>query len=260
MPEDAVRYRHIRIERGDGVSRLVLSRPPLNVMNIEMMKEITDAMEEIGRDRDLKVMVIEAEGKAFSAGVDVSEHTEERVEEMLSVFHNIFFCLRNFQQPIIGVVDGPALGGGCELITYCDMIIASDKATFGQPEIGVGVFPPVAVVALPKLIGKRKTYELVLTGRTFDAGEALEIGLVNRVVPRERLQAEVDAFLSDLQSKSAMVLRLTKRAVFETLGLGFEEGVQVAERLYLDFLMKTEDAREGLRAFLERRKPRWKNR
>jgi cyclohexa-1,5-dienecarbonyl-CoA hydratase len=204
--------------------------------------------------------VIEAEGKAFSAGVDIADHTEENVEEMLSIFHNIFFCLRTFQQPIVGVVDGPALGGGCELITYCDMVVASARATFGQPEIKVGVFPPVAVVALPKLIGKRKTYEMVLTGKTINAQEALRIGMVNHVVPPEKLDEEVDALLTELRQQSAIVLRMSKRAIFETLGLGFEEGVQVAERLYLDFLMKTEDAKEGLQAFLERRKPNWKDR
>ncbi len=260
MPGKSKEYHHIKVKRDKGVSRLIFSRPPYNVMNIEMMEEITDALELIGRDKDLKVLVIEAEGKAFSAGVDVADHTEEKVEEMLTVFHNIFFCLRTFQQPIVGVVDGPALGGGCEIITYCDMVIASGRATFGQPEIKVGVFPPVAVVALPKLVGKRKTYEIVLTGKTIDAEEALRIGMINKVVPPEKLEEEVNAFVGELSSQSAIVLRLTKRAIFETLGLGFEEGVQVAERLYLDFLMKTEDAKEGLQAFLDRRKPVWKNR
>ena len=253
-------FRHIRIVREDGVSRLILARPPLNVMNIEMMREITTAIETIARDKALKAMVIEAEGKAFSAGVDVADHTEDKMEEMLTLFHHIFISLRTFQQPILGVVDGPALGGGCELITYCDVVFASDRATFGQPEIKVGVFPPVAVVALPKLIGKRKTFEMVLTGKTIGAEEAYRIGLINRVVPREKLGEEVDAFLSELRGLSAIVLRMTKRAIFETLGLGFEEGIQVAERLYLEYLMKTDDAREGLQAFLERRKPVWKDR
>ena len=259
MPYNSVDYHHIRVMREDGISRLIFSKPPLNVMNIEMMEEILVALEMIGGDKELKAMVIEAEGKAFSAGVDVADHTEDNIEEMLTVFHNIFFSLRTFQQPIVGVVNGPALGGGCEIITYCDMVIASDRATFGQPEVKVGVFPPVAVVALPKLIGKRKTYEMVLTGRPLDANEAHAIGMVNLVVPHDKLREEVDSFLDDLRDKSAIVLRLAKRAIFETLGLGFEEGIQVAERLYLDFLMKTEDAKEGLQAFLERRKPHWKN-
>ncbi len=259
MSNNSVDYKHIKVNQGDEVSRLIFSRPPYNVMNIEMMEEILEALEITGRNKDLKVLVIEAEGKAFSAGVDVADHTEDKVEEMLTIFHNIFFALRTFQQPIVGVVDGPALGGGCEIITYCDMVIASERATFGQPEVKVGVFPPVAVVALPKLIGKRKTYEMVLTGKTLDANEALEIGMINKVVPHDKLGEEVDSFLTDLQSQSSIVLRLAKRAVFEALGLGFEEGIQVAERLYLDFLMKTEDAKEGLQAFLERRKPHWKN-
>lgn len=260
MSDKPAGYRHIKVRWEDGVARLILARPPVNVMNIEMMLEISRALEAIGREKELRVLVIEAEGKAFSAGVDIADHTEEKVEEMLSVFHDIFISLRTFQQPIVGVVDGAALGGGCELITYCDMVIASDRAKFGQPEIQIGVFPPVAVVALPKLIGKRKTYELVLTGRTISAEEALAIGMINRVVPAERLAEEVGGFVGEISAQSAIVLRMTKRAIFETLGLGFEEGVQVTERLYLDFLMKTEDAQEGLRAFLERRKPNWKNR
>jgi len=260
LTDKPVEYSNIRVKQEDGIARLIFSRPPLNVLNIEMMDEINSALEVLGRDKDLKTLVIEAEGKAFSAGVDVADHSEEKMEEMLSTFHSIFFSLRTFQQPIVGVIDGTALGGGCEIITYCDMVIATDRATFGQPEIKVGVFPPVAVVALPKLIGKRKTYEMVLTGRSIDADEALRIGLINKVVPHEKLEETVDSFLAELQSQSAIVLRMTKRAIFETLGLGFEEGVQVAERLYLDYLMKTEDAKEGLQAFLERRKPNWKNR
>jgi cyclohexa-1,5-dienecarbonyl-CoA hydratase len=260
LPGKSDEYQHIKVKRDDGVTRLIFAKPPYNVMNIEMMEEITEALELIGRDKELKILVVEAEGKAFSAGVDVADHTEEKVEEMLTIFHNIFFCLRTFQQPIVAVVDGPALGGGCEIITYCDMVIASSRATFGQPEIKVGVFPPVAVVALPKLIGKRKTYEIVLTGKTIDAEEALKIGMINKVVPPEELAEETENFIGDLSSQSAIVLRLTKRAIFETLGMGFEEGIQVAESLYLDFLMKTEDAKEGLQAFLDRRKPNWKNR
>jgi len=260
LPDNTGEYQNIKVVREEGVTRLIFFRPPVNVMNIEMMNEILSALEMIGRDKDLKVLVIEAEGKAFSAGVDVADHTEDKMEEMLTVFHNIFLALRTFQQPILGVVDGAALGGGCEIITYCDMVIASDRAKFGQPEIQVGVFPPVAVVALPKLIGKRKTYEMVLTGKTISAEEAYEMGMINKVVPQDRLNEEVEAFLGELQAQSAIVLRMTKRAIFETLGMGFEEGIQVAESLYLDFLMKTEDAKEGLQAFLERRKPSWKNR
>ena len=255
MPDKTMKYNHIKVTQENGIAHLVFSRPPLNVFSIEMMEEINAALEMLGREKQLKVLVIASEGKAFSAGVDVADHTEEKMEEMLSTFHNIFFSLRTFQQPIVGVVDGTALGGGCEIITYCDMVIASDRATFGQPEIKVGVFPPVAVAALPKLIGKRKTYEMVLTGESIDAAEAFRIGLVNQVVPHDRLEETVDSFLEKLRDQSAIVLRMTQRAIFETLGLGFEEGVQVAERLYLDFLMQTEDAREGLQAFLERRKP-----
>jgi cyclohexa-1,5-dienecarbonyl-CoA hydratase len=155
-------FGHIRFDVSDGVARLTLNKPPVNVLNIAMMREINTALEGLDGDPAVKVLVFEAaEGsKAFSAGVDVSEHTADRVGEMIEVFHRIFRLLDGLEVPTVAVVGGAALGGGCELALFCDMVIASEKASFGQPEIQVGVFPPIAVVALPGIVGPKKALEI----------------------------------------------------------------------------------------------------
>jgi len=250
-------FKHISFEVKEGIARITLNRPPLNILNIEMMKEINKALEGLQKEK-LKLVVFAASGKAFSAGVDVAEHTAEKVKEMITVFHKIFRLLASLRCPTLAIVDGAALGGGCELATFCDFVLASKRANFGQPEIKVGVFPPIAAIIFPKLISQKKALELLLTGETIDAQEAWRLGLVNKVVPAEELDKEVDLFIQSLKEKSAAVLGLTKRAVLESLNLGFEAGLKKVEKLYLEELMGTEDAHEGLKAFLEKRAPQWK--
>jgi len=252
---------HIRFDVNDGVARLVLNKPPLNVLDIAMMREINAVLETVGNDPSVKVLVFEAaEGsKAFSAGVDVSEHTADKVEEMIEVFHRIFRLLDGLEVPTVAVVGGAALGGGCELVLFCDMVIASERASFGQPEIQVGVLPPIAVVALPGIIGPKKALEMVLIGDRIRAAEAAQLGLVNKVVPPEELPAAAGEFVGKLARLSGAVLRLTKRAVRVGSGVPFAEGLAAVEELYLGPLMDTEDAHEGLAAFLEKRAPVWKD-
>lgn len=254
-------FQHIVFEKKDGVARLVLSKPPLNVLDIAMMREINTALEGLGDDASVKVLVFEAaEGsKAFSAGVDVSEHTADKVGEMIEVFHRIFRQLDALEVPTVAVVERAALGGGCELVLFCDMIIASEKASFGQPEIQVGVFPPIAVVALPGIIGPKKAMEMVLIGDRIRAIEAERLGLVNKVVPPEELKAAADEFVGKLAKLSGAVLRLTKRAVRIGSAGPFAEGLAAVEKLYLGPLMSTEDANEGLAAFMDKRAPVWKD-
>jgi len=255
-------FQYIRFEKQDGVARLTLNKPPLNVLDIAMMREINTALEGLGDDPAIKLLVFEAaEGsKAFSAGVDVSEHTADRVEEMIEVFHRIFRQLDALEIPTLAVVGGAALGGGCELVLFCDMVIASEKASFGQPEIQVGVFAPLAAVALPGIIGPKKALELLLIGDRIRAAEAERLGLVNKVVPPDELEAAADEWIGKLTRLSGAVLRLTKRAVRMGSVGRFAEGLTAVEELYLGPLMATEDANEGLAAFLEKRAPVWKNR
>jgi cyclohexa-1,5-dienecarbonyl-CoA hydratase len=253
-------FENILFEREGGVAWITLDHPPVNIMDIATMKEINAALATLQGDEKTKVVVFAAKGKAFCAGVDVEDHTADKVDEMVEVFHRIFRQMWSLDIPTVAAVNGAALGGGCELVTFCDMIIASEKATFGQPEIQVGVYPPVAVVTFPRLMPHMKALELLLTGAVIDAREAERLGMVNRMVPVEGFEEEVSSFIGKLTALSGVVLRLTKRATLQGLTLSFEEALGLSEELYLHRLMKTEDATEGLQAFMEKRKPEWKDR
>jgi cyclohexa-1,5-dienecarbonyl-CoA hydratase len=252
-------FEKILFEREGGVARITLDHPPVNIMDIPTMREINAALESLQGDEMTKVIVFGAKGKAFCAGVDVKDHTADKVDEMVEVFHRIFRQMWSLDIPTVAAVNGAALGGGCELVTFCDMIIASEKATFGQPEIQVGVYPPVAVVTFPRLMPHMKALELLLTGSVVDAREAERLGMVNKVVPVEGFEEEVSKLVGKLTALSGAVLRLTKRATLQGLTLGFEEALHLSEELYLKRLMKTEDASEGLRAFMEKRSPVWRD-
>ncbi len=253
-------YRFLRLEVADGVAGLVLARPPLNILNIEMMEELNGALERVQALPEVRALVIAAEGKAFSAGVAVEDHLGDRVKPMLEAFHRIFHLLRALPCPTVAAVQGAALGGGSELATFCDFVIASETATFGQPEIKVGVFPPIAAIHYPNRIGLARTLQLLLTGEVIGAKEAERIGLVDRVVPAAQLAAAVEEVLAKLSDKSRAVLALTRRAVLDPAGQPFEAALRAVEALYHAELMATEDAHEGLRAFVEKRAPVWRHR
>jgi len=252
-------FKTIVVKEKDMIGRITFNRPPLNILNIEMMKEINNALKEFQK-RNLKVLIFDANGKAFSAGVDVSDHTKDKVNEMIAVFHDIFTNLNKINAPTIALVNGAALGGGCEVATFCDIVIASEKSKFGQPEIKVGVLPPVAAAIFPKLIWNKKALELIITGETISANEAKDLGLVNHILPVENFEVEAEKFVNEkLASNSAVVLQLTKRAFLEGTNANYAESIKKIEDIYLNKLMKTNDANEGLKAFLEKRQPNWKN-
>ena len=252
-------FKHIQTDLKDGVATLTLNRPPVNVLNIEMMEEINTYLEGLKKEKSLKLLVIQALGKAFSAGVDVSEHLGELVYKMIEVFHKMFRLMDALKVPSIAVVNGSALGGGCELALYCDMVIATEKSKFGQPEIQVGVFPPIAALVFPRMIGRKKAMELILSGDIISAQEALAMGLINKVVPEASLADEVNGFIEKFKKLSGIVMKLTKEAALAGLNDDVDKGLRVIEKIYLERLMKTEDAMEGLKAFLEKRKPTWKD-
>jgi cyclohexa-1,5-dienecarbonyl-CoA hydratase len=255
-------YQSIKFNIDDRVGRITFNRPPLNIFNISMMREITGAINECANKREVVAIVFEAsaDSRAFSAGVAVEEHVEETIYQMLDSFHGIFHALEQAGKPAIAVVDGAALGGGCELVAGCDMVIASERARFGQPEIKLGVFPPVATILLPRIIGDKRARELMLTGDLVDAPEALRLGLVNMVAASAELGQKTEELLVKLRELSAPALEMTKRAINLARGVHFDEALRRVEDLYLNELMKTEDAREGVNAFMEKRKPAWKNR
>ena len=252
-------FKHIQTELKDGVAFLTLNRAPLNWLNIEMMEEINTFFEGLLKERSLKLLVVQAAGKAFSVGVDVADHMGDLAPKMIEVFHRMFRLMDALKVPSLAVVNGSALGGGCELALYCDMVIATEKSKFGQPEIQVGVFPPIAALVFPRLIGRKKAMELILTGDTISAQEASVLGLINKVVSEASLGQEVNAFVEKFTKLSGLVLKLTKEATLAGLNDDMNEGLKAIEKIYLNQLMKTHDAMEGLKAFLEKRKPTWKN-
>lgn len=250
---------HVQIEVHDGLATITLDRPPLNVLNIPVMAELNTGLEALLTDANLAAIVIRANGKAFSAGVDVSDHTADKVGEMIRQFHGIFRKLAATDALTIAVVQGAALGGGCELATFCDIVLASDRAKFGQPEVQVGVLPPVAACVFPLQIGIKKAIELNCLGMVLDAQEAHRIGLVNQVFPGEEFDARVEQYLGGLRKLSRPVVRMAKRA---TVGVTRDQilaHLDQVERLYLGDLMKLSDAHEGIAAFLGKRPPNWKH-
>jgi len=250
----------LRLERpGDGVARLVLNRPPLNVLHTPMLQELDEVLTDLAADPELKLLVMTGEGKAFCVGVDVADHTADRVELMIEAFHGVIRKLLLLEVPVVAAVNGAALGGGCELLLACDLVIASEKAKLGQPEIRLGVFPPVAAALMPRLIGRQRALDLVLTGRVIGAAEAREMGLVGRVVPVEGFDEAIAEYVGSLSSLSRPVLRLTKRTVVEGMAESLWDAFDRAEKRYLHELMELDDAHEGLAAFLEKREPVWRD-
>lgn len=255
-------YQHIKFNREDRVARITFARPPLNILDIAMMREINLALAECTDKPELVAIVFDAspDTRAFSAGVAVEEHVEETIYQMLESFHAIFRSLEQLAKPTIAIVDGAALGGGCELVAGCDIVIASDRARFGQPEIKLGVFPPVACLLLPLIIGDKRARELILTGELISASQAARLGLVNHVVAPEQVQQKADEILSKLRELSGSSLEATRRAIDLGRGRSMDAALTEIENVYLHELMKTEDANEGVRAFMEKRKAVWRNR
>ena len=241
----------------DGAGRLTLKRPPLNILNIAMLRELGDALGEAAREESLRALVLRAEGKLFSAGVDVADHTADKVGEMIPLVDRVCAALADFPAPTLAVVHGHALGGGCEVALCCDLIVAAEGANFGQPEIKLATVAPIASLRLPPLIGYRRAAEMLFTGDTIGAAEAARIGLISRAVPADELDKTVEELVGKLTTLSAAALRVGKRAV--RLGADGWANLPEMERLYLVDLMSSEDALEGLAAFMEKRAPVWKH-
>ena len=240
------------------VATITLNRPPLNILTLDIIRELDSTFKEIAEQTNLKAAVLAANGKAFCAGVDVADHTPDRVEPMIREFGQLFTRLRALPMPTIALVQGAALGGGCELAIACDIVIAAESAKFGQPEIKLGVFPPVAAALFPQLIGHQQTSRLLLSGESINAAEAVRLGLVTYAVAEDELQATLDRVLAQYRNLSAAALRLTKRAILYGNDLGVNALLEI-EDLYLRDLMATSDANEGIQAFMEKRQPTWSN-
>lgn len=246
---------HVTVEQG--LARVELDRPPLNIIDLETAAELVASIEGVAVREDVALIALSGRGRAFCAGVDVRDHLPDRGAEMLRTFHRACLALIEARQPVIAIVQGAALGGGCELTLVCDVVIASERATFGQPEIKLGVFPPLAAVALPRMIPSHHATELLLTGRIIEAAEAVRMGLVNRVTGESGLTAAAEELIGQLLALSPVSLRLAKQAMLGARVRPTAKEIAEAERFYVEHLMHTSDAIEGLEAFLEKRAPRW---
>ncbi|MGH9555426.1 MAG: enoyl-CoA hydratase/isomerase family protein [Terriglobales bacterium] len=258
-PAAAQQFRFIQFEIGRDMARITMNHAPHNVLTVPMMTEMAEAIESLNGRGDVKAIVLDSSQKPFSAGIGLEDSKPDRVFQTLDAFNRVFTAIGEISKPLIVVVNGPAIGAGSELVAFGDMVIATPRAKFAQPEVKLGVFPPFAAVMLPQLIGPKKTYELIITGEALSAEEALRIGFVNRLVPEEQLKQTVDDILARVGEFSAPVLEMTKKVIGSAMGLPLAEAMKKSHDIYLNQLMALEDVQEGLRAVVEKRKPVWKN-
>jgi cyclohexa-1,5-dienecarbonyl-CoA hydratase len=237
--------------------RVHLQNPPLNVIDIAMMEQLAETLAEIESRSDIAVIVLGGEGKSFSAGVDVAAHTPDKVEEMFTKFHAVIRALVSMSKVTIARVHGNCLGGGAELAMVCDVVITAEDAQWGFPEIKLGCYPPVACTALAALVGQKRAADLILTGRTIGGREAAEIGLATRPVSSDELDSAVEECVERLHRLSPAALAIAKKASYAWDSMHFDKGLARAEKIYFEQLMKTEDANEGIHAFMEKRAPKW---
>ncbi len=249
----------LTIEKDEQVARITLNRPKHNVLNIPMMNELNAELAVIAADESLKCVVITGEGKSFCAGVEVGDHQPCNVDEMVAVFNRIFELINMIDIPVIAAVNGACLGGGMEVAIACDIVIASKRAIFGQPEIKLGFFPPYAALRLPELVGPAKAIEIVTTGKNYTAKEARKLGFVSQVASEDDFKDVVEKNIKEICYASPLILRLNKRAVKRHIGTNFFQGVDLVSNYFLNTMMKTEDTLEGIASFEEKRKPVWKN-
>ena len=257
---DPSQFQYVKFGVDKTVARITLARPDRNLLNEGMLREISDAILTAGESEAAKLIVLDSECKVFSGGVDIGEYTSQRVFQMLDAFHGVFGAMLDVGKPVLCVVNGPAIGGGTELALFGDLVIATPKARFAQPEITIGVFPPLASTILPYLVGPKIALEIILTGEPINADRALELGLVNRLVPEADLEKTVNELIARITTHSGPVLSMAKKAILGGMGLSLRDGLAQSMDIFLNQLYKLEDSQEGLRALVEKRKPNWKNR
>jgi cyclohexa-1,5-dienecarbonyl-CoA hydratase len=253
-------FQFVKVRVEDAVARLTLDRPDHNLLNEQMLAELAAGINLLGERNQVKLIVLESAGKAFCGGIELGEYSQRRVFQLLDAFHGAFSAMLDTSKPLLVVVNGPAFGGGAELAALGDLVIATPKARFAQPEIKLGVFPPLAAAILPYILGPKQAIELVLTGETMSAERARELGLVNWLVPENELQKKVEEVVARVTAQSGPVLTMAKKAILGSLGMPLRDGVRNSMKVFLNELADLEDSQEGVRALVEKRAPKWKNR
>jgi cyclohexa-1,5-dienecarbonyl-CoA hydratase len=253
-------FQYVKFRMDGGVARMTLNRPEHNLLNEAMLRELADGIVHAGEQSDVKLIVLDSAFKVFCGGIDIGEYTSQRVFQMLDAFHAVFSAMLDVGKPVVCVVNGPAIGGGAELAAFGDLIIATPKARFAQPEISIGIFPPLASTILPYLVGPKIALELVLTGEPVTAERALELGMINRLVPEAQLEQTVADLVNRINAHSGPVLMMAKKAILGGMGLSLRDGLKQSMNIFLNELYRLDDSQEGLRALQEKRKPNWKNR
>ncbi|MBW2612203.1 MAG: enoyl-CoA hydratase/isomerase family protein [Deltaproteobacteria bacterium] len=249
----------IKLDKAEGVARITFARPKHNVFNIGMMKQFCSVLEDVSQDAGLKCVVIYGEGASWCAGVDVGDHKPDMAPDMIATFNRSLTLIANLEVPSIAAVQGACLGGGMEYAIACDVVIASQKAKFGQPEVKLGFLPPYAAIRLPLLVGPAKAIEICTSGKIYSADEAQALGFVSQSIEDDAFTEAVVRFIHEIKASSPLILRLNKRAVNQHLGMRAGDALEGVSDLFLNTLMKTEDTLEGIASFYEKRKPDWKN-
>jgi cyclohexa-1,5-dienecarbonyl-CoA hydratase len=253
-------FKFIRYAIEGPVVRLTLNRPELNILDERMLQELGAGIDSLRDKDDVKLIILDSSQKVFSNGIDLREYTPQRVFQMIDAFHQVFTHMVDLGRPVLVVVNGAAVGGGAELVAFGDLVVATPKAYFAQPEITIGVFPPLATTMLPILIGPKVALELVLMGNKLTAERARDLGLVNWLVAEDQLESTVQKLASQITTHSGAVLNMAKRAILEGIGRTLSDGMKHSMNIFLNELYRLEDSQEGLRAQIEKRKPQWKNR
>lgn len=253
-------FQFVKVNIEGEVARLTLDRPDHNLLNERMLTEIAAGINTLGERSTIKLIILDSAGKAFCGGIELGEYTQRRVFQLLDAFHNAFSAMLDTAKPVLVVVNGAAFGGGAELAALGDLVIATPKARFAQPEIRLGVFPPLAAAILPYILGPKQALELVLTGEAMSAERARELGLVNWLASEEELPQKIAEVAARVTAQSGPVLTMAKKAILGSLGLPLRDGVRNSMKVFLNELADLEDSQEGLRALVEKRPPKWKNR
>jgi cyclohexa-1,5-dienecarbonyl-CoA hydratase len=250
--------KRVTVEVRDRLARITLNHPPLNVIDFQMMDELLAALQQLKQRREVSVVILSGGERGFSAGVDVAVHTPDKIQTMFQKFHGLIGALVKFPKITIAEVHGVCLGGGAELAMVCDMAYTTEKAKWGFPEITLGCYPPVACTALAALVGQKRAADLVFTGRTFSGEEAAQWGLANEAHSEGGLKQAIDSTVEHLLKLSPAALAVAKKAFYAWDSMHLDKGMARAEKIYVEELMQTEDAKEGITAWMQKRKPVWK--